>query len=238
MHPLTLTSRGNGFRPPLYTERPVQTLRYSRSLLHRHRFLGPRPLMPRIGRMSGFACVRRGSGNEVADLLPECGRQGAAAKRRWESIWSRVRRYPSRCRCASREPGLGRVLSGRQRHRGNPALGMPSRRRPDLRPGSEHLRHCPAEHPHSGRSSKTSARPTLPQPSLPWREGRADLERSSPGSPHSWEPNGEPSSVGTRLHRSYSSVRFLRSSIYRTTASHIGRRNVSRSHRGISLIRL
>ena len=74
------------FSPPAITERPVQTLRYSRSLLHRHGFLGPRPLMPRIGRMSGFACVRRGSGNEVADLLPECGRQGAAAKRRWEHL--------------------------------------------------------------------------------------------------------------------------------------------------------
>jgi hypothetical protein len=43
---MILTLRGRVFSPPI--RRPMQTFRYSRSLLPRHRFLGPRPLMPRI----------------------------------------------------------------------------------------------------------------------------------------------------------------------------------------------
>jgi len=51
----------------------VQTFRYSRSLLHRHRFLGPRPLMPRIGRMSASPVeslqAMQGLGCEALDYL-------------------------------------------------------------------------------------------------------------------------------------------------------------------------
>jgi hypothetical protein len=48
----------------------------------------------------------------------------------------------------------------------------------------------------------------------------------------SWEPGGEPSSAGVRLHRACYTVRFRWSDRHQATASYISRRQDSRSHRG------
>jgi hypothetical protein len=46
------------------------------------------------------------------------------------------------------------------------------------------------------------------------------------------EPSGEPSSPGSRLHRTDQSVRFPRFNRHEATVSHVGRHWGSRSHRG------
>lgn len=90
-------------------------------------------------------------------------------------------------------PAPARALTWvrRNQHYAAASAGLVTTARPDTtrrghRRGPADLQSPARGAPRYGPDSKMPIRPTLPQPSLPWREGRVDLERSGLGSPHRW----------------------------------------------------